>query len=483
MLDKLKPGSTIHLMGICGTAMASLAGLLQDIGFKVTGSDQNVYPPMSTMLESLNINVMEGYSANNLSHMPDFVIVGNVISRPNPEAQALLASNIPYTSLPKAMGELVIAERNSIVVSGTHGKTTTTSMLSYMAEVLGLNPGFFVGGIPLNYGKSFKKAEGDYFVIEGDEYDTAFFDKVPKFIYYKPKYVILTGIEFDHADIYSSLEQILAEFTKLLKLIPSDGILIYNGDCPNIQKIIAQAKCKTASFGEGEACTYRFTQRALFAGRNQVSVNKNNEKLADMALKLFGHHNSLNALSCLALATELGWNKSKTLQGLAGFKGVKRRQEVIGQINGVTVVEDFAHHPTAVDLTIKSMKEQYPERRIISIFEPRSATSRRNIFQSDYAKAFLSTDIALVAKPYNQSNISEEERFSTSVLISDLSKAGVRAFDFESSDNIITYLSKEVKPGDVILIMSNGGFDGLYKKLLKTLSETLAIKTETTASL
>ncbi len=469
MLSELKPGSTVHLMGICGTAMASLAGLLQDMGFKITGSDQNVYPPMSTMLESLGINVMEGYRGSNLDHKPDFVIVGNVISRSNEEAQALLKSNIPYTSLPKAMGELVIADRNSIVVSGTHGKTTTTSMLAVMTEEHNLNPGFFVGGIPLNYGKSFKKPTGDYFVIEGDEYDTAFFDKVPKFVYYKPKYVVLTGIEFDHADIYSSIEQILSEFTKLLKLIPSDGVLVYNGDCPNIKKIISHASCKTASFGSDPACDYRFTERSLFAGRNQVCVTKNGEKVADMALKLFGHHNSLNALSCYALASELGWDKATTLQGLANFKGVKRRQEVIGQINGVTVVEDFAHHPTAVDLTIKSMKEQYPGRRLISIFEPRSATSRRNIFQQEYAKAFSATDIAVIAKPFNQANIEESERFSSDQLIKDLNESSINALQFDGADQIVNYLGANIKSGDVILIMSNGGFDGLYKKLLTIL--------------
>jgi len=483
MLSELKTGSTIHLMGICGTAMASLAGLLQDMGFKITGSDQNVYPPMSTMLASLGIDVMEGYSGDNLKHNPDFVIVGNVISKSNDEAQYLLKSSIPYTSLPKAMGELVIGERNSIVISGTHGKTTTTSMLTVMADEHKLNPGFFVGGIPLNYGKSFKKAEGNYFVIEGDEYDTAFFDKVPKFIYYKPKYVILTGIEFDHADIYSSLEQILSEFTKLLKLIPNDGVLIYNGDCPNIKKILSHANCKMASFGSGESCDYRFTDRSLFAGRNQVSVTKNNIKEADLALKLFGHHNSLNALSCYALASELGWDKAVTLQGLANFKGVKRRQEVIGEIKGITVVEDFAHHPTAVDLTIKSMNEQYPGRRLISIFEPRSATSRRNIFQQEYAKAFLATDIAVVAKPYNQSNIEESERFSTDKLIEDLKNKNIDAHQFESSDSIIQFLDKKVLKGDVILIMSNGGFDGLYKKLLTTLDNKKIGSAEASANL
>jgi len=244
--------------------------------------------------------------------------------------------------------------------------------------------------------------------------------------------VILTGIEFDHADIYSSLDQILSEFTKLLKLIPKEGVLIYNGDCPNIKKIISYADCNMASFGTTPDCDYKFTDRSLFAGRNQVTVTKNNIKEADMALKLFGHHNSLNALSCYALASELGWEKATTLQGLANFKGVKRRQEVIGQISGVTVVEDFAHHPTAVDLTIKSMKEQYPGRRLMSIFEPRSATSRRNIFQDEYAKAFLATDFALIAKPFNQTNIAEEERFSSDQLIKDITAAGVKAEQFEN---------------------------------------------------
>ncbi len=468
MLESLKPGSKVHLMGICGTAMASLAGLLKEMGFSVSGSDQNIYPPMSLMLAELNIPVMSGYKPENLDPAPDFVIVGNVIPRSNPEAQALLKSNIPYTSLPKAMGELVIGSRHSLVVAGTHGKTTTTSMLAYLAERQNFQPGFFVGGIPLNFSKSFQRPLGDYFVIEGDEYDTAFFDKVPKFIYYRPKSVILTGIEFDHADIYNNIEEILTAFIRLLKLIPDDGLLVYNGECENIKKILSHARCKKVSFGSKNS-DYIFSERSLFAGRNQVVVNKGGKKVADLALKLFGHHNSLNALSCFALATELGWDPLKLLQGLADFKGVKRRQEVIGKIDSVTVIEDFAHHPTAVNLTIKAMKEQFPNQRLLSVFEPRSATSRRNTFQAEYGQAFSATDLALVAQPYNQDNIPESERFSTEILIQDIAKSGGVAQSFKSSDDIVSFLIQESRRGDVILIMSNGGFDGLYGKLLSGL--------------
>lgn len=466
---KLARGSHVHLIGICGTAMASLAGILKDLGYKVTGSDQNVYPPMSTQLEKLGIPIQAGFKKENLIPRPDLVIVGNVVSKSNPEAEALLATDIPYTSLPKALGEYAIADRTSYVIAGTHGKTTTTALLAWVTDALGLDAGFLIGGIPLNYGLSFRAPKGAHFVIEGDEYDTAFFDKVPKFIHYRPKNVILTSVEFDHADIYKDLDHVKSAFKQLLEMIPADGTLIYHAADENIKSLLKFCKAgKIFGYGVNQG-DFQMSEREVVEGRNQFTVIRDGKNVADLALKIFGEHNSLNALSVFAMAEALGWPRAKVLQGLADFKGVKRRQEILGEVSGVTVVEDFAHHPTAVDLTLKCMKERFPGRRIVAVFEPRSATSRRNVFQNDYAKAFRSADLSLIAQPFNQSSIAEEQRFSTDALIADLRKNGRLAESAADVPGLLDVMKAQVKRGDVILIMSNGGFDGIYTKLLEQL--------------
>ena len=466
-----KEGAQIHLMGICGTAMASLAGLLLEKGFRVTGSDQNVYPPMSEQLQSLGIEIMEGYKKENLEHKPDIVVVGNVISSHFEEAQALLKSDIPYVSLPEILGELFIADRQSLVVAGTHGKTTTTAILSWLAEGQGLRPGFFIGGIPQNFDRSFRVSRGDWFVIEGDEYDTAFFAKVPKFIYYRPKYAILTSIEFDHADIYSSLDEIQQAFVELVKRLPSDGLLIANSDDPRVMEVAQNPsrKAPLVTFGLNSG-DYRALDSEVILGRQQFAVECRGEKVADVAMKLFGRHNILNALSAFTLSHELNWSKHKSLQSLADFRGVKRRQEVIGEPRGITIIEDFAHHPTAVDLTVESMREVYPERRLISVFEPRSATSQRNIFQNDYVQSLKGSDLVVVPQPIGFHKVKEGERFSSPQLVDDLNRSGCRAVLKESVEAIVQFLSVEAQEGDVILIMSNGGFGGIYAQLLEALA-------------
>ncbi len=468
-MEKMKHGGHIHLIGICGTAMASLAGILQVLGYQVTGSDQNVYPPMSTQLEKLGIPISIGYKAENLVPRPDLVIVGNVVSRSNPEAIALLESDIPYTSLPKALGDFVIASRESMVVAGTHGKTTTTSLLAWLTDALDLGAGFLIGGIPLNYGLSFRAPRGNHFVIEGDEYDTAFFDKVPKFIHYRPKHVILTSIEFDHADIYRDLNHVKDAFRSLLRLIPVEGTLIYNADDKNILDILSECKAKRI-FGYGQTNgTYRIVEREVLNGRNQFTVTRDKERVADVAVKVFGEHNSMNVLSVFALADSLGWPRPTILQALADFKGVKRRQEVLGEINGIVVIEDFAHHPTAVDLTLRSMRERFPDRRVVAVFEPRSATSRRKIFQAQYAEAFKQADLIYIAQPYDQSKIEEGDRFSTDELIQSLRTQGKTAEAGPTAQSLVDKMKPVLKSNDVILIMSNGGFDGIYEKLLTAL--------------
>lgn len=469
-MKKPAPGSHIHLMGICGTAMGSLAGILQSMGYRVTGSDRNVYPPMSTQLENLGIKIMSDYKKENLEPRPDFVIVGNVISKTFEEAEALLKSDIPFTSLPKAMGEFVIEDRDSIVVAGTHGKTTTTSLVAWVAECVGLKPGFLIGGIPENFPQSFRSPQARTFVIEGDEYDTAFFDKVPKFVHYRPRHVIFTSLEFDHADIYQDLEQIRKAFRSLIDLIPEDGTLIYNADDPEVTALSLKAKCRR-KVGYGlEKGEYRAVEREVVVGRNQFAVAHGDKKIADIALKFFGPHNTMNALGAFALAHQLGWDKAKTLQGLAEFKGVKRRQEELATPGGIHVVEDFAHHPTAVRVTIQGIREKYPKARVFAVFEPRSATARRKVFQHDFMESLATANAVALPVPFDQSRIPESERFSSKEVIDELTSRGIPSFLGENVDAIIGWLKSKTQKGDVILIMSNGGFDGIYSKLIRALS-------------
>ncbi|MBT4762448.1 MAG: UDP-N-acetylmuramate:L-alanyl-gamma-D-glutamyl-meso-diaminopimelate ligase [Bdellovibrionaceae bacterium] len=461
----LKPGAHIHLMGICGTAMASLAGILQSMGYKITGSDENVYPPMSTQLESLGIQIMQGYKKENLLPAPDFVIVGNVITRKMEESQCLLQSDIPYTSLPKAVGDFVIADRDSVVLTGTHGKTTMTSMMTWVLETCGKYPGYLVGGMPLNFTNSFRAPKKDVFVIEGDEYDTAFFDKVPKFIHYKPKFAVLSSVEFDHIDIYNNIDDVKKAFYLLMESMHPEGVLVINGDDENVREIATKAPCRVVSYGEKNA-DYKYTEREVISGRNHFSVEYKGDKVANIALKFFGQHNTLNALGVYVLAKEMGLKNYQILQALASFKGVKRRQEYIGDINGAPVIEDFAHHPTAVELTVGCMREAYPGKKLIAIFEPRSATARRNVFQQEYVQAFAEADEIYIAQPFNQEKIQEEERFSTDQLIADLQNKGKHAQSFHHVEEILQDVQSKCDENTCVLIMSNGAFQGIYKKLL-----------------
>jgi UDP-N-acetylmuramate: L-alanyl-gamma-D-glutamyl-meso-diaminopimelate ligase len=477
-MSDLKNGAVIHLMGICGTAMASLAGLLKDRGFRVTGSDANPYPPMSTQLADLGIEIMKGYSAKNLSHHPDFVIVGNVISKENPEAVELQRLKIPFSSLPCVLGDVVIAKNESVVISGTHGKTTTTSLMSWVAECNGIRSGFLIGGIPKNFLQSFRNPKDEYFIIEGDEYDTAYFDKVPKFVHYKPKHVILTSIEFDHADIYKDLDHVKSAFKQLLDLMPADGTLVTHAEDKNILDVINQCEHNlkvqnrvTYGFHKADYLCKKVREES---GWTYFQVFQGTHFLGEYQLAMPGDYNILNATAVIAMADQLKWNSEKTREALQSFLGVKRRQEIIGEPRGITIIEDFAHHPTAVRETIKGIQSRFPGRKVFSVFEPRSATSRRKIFQKDYVTAFKTSEEVLIARAFDQSKISSEDRFSTIDLVSDLKTSQVKAAEFENADAIVKYLKAEAKPQDVILIMSNGGFDGIYQKLLTILSQTIS---------
>ena len=469
-INILKSGSHIHLMGICGTAMASLAGLLKDRGFVVSGSDLNPYPPMSTQIENLGIKILRPYKKENLIPKPDFVVVGNVIPASNEEAKEMVNLNLPYCSLPQAMGEVIIADRDSFVIAGTHGKTTTTSLMAWAAENCDLKPGFLIGGIPKNFSQSFRSPRANTFIIEGDEYDTAYFDKVPKFIHYKPKNVIFTSAEFDHADIYKDFEAVKTAFIKLMKLIPHNGSLVFWGDDTNVKEIASYCNVtKKFSYGfkEGNDYQTKITSKNEEVTKFQVYFKQN--LLSEYSTLLVGRYNILNATAVIAQSHILGLEQDSVVEALKTFKGVKRRQDILGEFSGILLIEDFAHHPTAVKETIMAIQGKYKNRKVFSVFEPRSATSRRKVFQKDYVEAFSEAQEIIIAQAFDQGKISESDKFSTDELIQDLINLKKSAKALASADEIVEDLINRTKKNDVILIMSNGGFDSIYEKLISKL--------------
>jgi len=459
----------VHLMGICGTAMASLAGILKQEGYLVTGSDQNVYPPMSQFLEDLSIPVLEGYRAENLRPAPDLVIVGNVITKLNLEAIELSRLGIPYLSLPQALQAFAMKGKKSIVICGTHGKTTTTALIAWILETADLDPSFMVGGIPKNFGKSFKLGGGPYFVIEGDEYDTAFFDKGPKFLHYSPWVTVLTSIEFDHADIYRDLDHVRQSFQKLIHLIPSDGLLIANHDDPIVMAEVKNARCPVITYSlerGGDWDTKDITVRENFTF---LKARNKNGNVIDIKTPLYGRHNISNLLSTLPLSGFLDIDAEVLQKGLETFQGVKRRQEIKGEAAGILILDDFAHHPTAVRETLRAVKEKYRHRRLVAAFEPRSNSSRRNVFQEQYATSFDKADLIMIPEPPMKEKIPVEERFSSVGLVEDLKRKGLRAFYFPDTAFLLEEILHQTRAGDVVLFMSNGSFDNLPSKFLKRL--------------
>ncbi|MBW2358913.1 MAG: UDP-N-acetylmuramate:L-alanyl-gamma-D-glutamyl-meso-diaminopimelate ligase, partial [Deltaproteobacteria bacterium] len=421
-------------MGVCGTGMASLAGMFKEKGYQVTGSDHNVYAPMSDFLEALSIPVLKGYSPHNLYPIPDLVIVGNVITRKNPEAVELSRLGLPYLSFPQALQLFALKDKRSIVISGTHGKTTASSLAAWILEKGGMDPGFMIGGIPKNFKKNFKLGHGKYFVIEGDEYDTAFFDKGPKFLHYKPWTVILTNIEFDHADIYRNLEHVIENFRKLIHIIPPDGVLIANADDPIVASEIVKKN------------------------DTRVKIIKHGIEYTTLSTPLYGRHNISNLLSAVVLADHLGVSLSPLSESVKTFEGIRRRQEIIGEKRGILILDDFAHHPTAVKETIDAVSEKYKNRRLIAVFEPRSNSSRRNVFQSRYALSFDNADLVMIPEPPMMEKIPLEERFSSQQLVGDLEKKGLNASYYQNTGQLLEALLAEARKNDVILIMSNGAF-------------------------
>ena len=457
----------IYLIAICGTGMAALAGLLKKAGHNVTGSDANIYPPMSTLLNDAGIKIFPGYKKENITNDIDLIIVGNAVSKTNEEVQAVLDAGISYTSFPAALSQFFLEGRKSLVVTGTHGKTTTTSLLSWVLESAQRKPGFMVGGWLKNFDTNHQVPVGDYFVTEGDEYDSAFFDKGPKFLHYRPDASILTSLEFDHADIFSDLYHIKQVFRDYIKLVKD--IILVKSDDENIRDVLPSATCRVESYGFDEKADWRIEDYRLEKGCGHFSLSFKNKKQADFQLAMIGRHNVENAAAVAALCFNLGLTEDEINVGFQSFKGIKRRQEIVGEKNGITIIDDFAHHPTAIDLTIDAVKEAYPGQRIWAVFEPRSATSRRKVFEDSFPKSFLKADRVIFAGLFAPEKIKYEERLDVQAVIASIQKMGGVADNIPQVDDIVDFIKTNSKPEDVILVMSSGGFDGIHQKLLERL--------------
>jgi UDP-N-acetylmuramate: L-alanyl-gamma-D-glutamyl-meso-diaminopimelate ligase len=469
----LEGGRRIHLIAVCGVAMAALAGMLQRRGFEVSGSDDNVYPPMSTLLERWGIPVRQGYRAENLGDRPDLVVVGNTVSRGNPEVLALLGSGMPYVSLPQALGELFLEGRRSVVVAGTHGKSTSTAWLAWVLEQAGRDPSVMVGGRALDFDGNFKLGDGEAFVIEGDEYDTAFFDKGPKFLHYRPAAVLLTSIEFDHADIYRDLDHVKDSFRRLLEILAADAPLLVAADFPHALEVVAESGHRAETFGLGPDADWSAASlhdtgadsrfEILYRGRPEISA----------AVRAPGEINVRNALGVYALARALGLRGEEILPGLRSFRGVARRQELVGEYGGVVVIDDFAHHPTAVAGAIAAIRARYPGRRLWAVFEPRSNTSRRKVFQQQFVAAFTAAGRVVIGGVFRKQtdHVEECEQFSPEQLAADLGERGVEAWTAGTAAEIAARIAAEAAAGDVVLMMSNGSFGGLRDLLAEALGK------------
>lgn len=467
---------TIHLMAICGTAMGAYAGLLKEAGYQVTGSDAGVYPPMSTQLEKAGISLMEGFRAENLDHNPDLVIVGNAISSPNPEAVAMRERDLNYASFPETLGALFLADRHPVVVAGTHGKTTTSSILAHCLHHLGDDPGFLVGGVLENFGRNFRVGRpGAHFVVEGDEYDTAYFDKVPKFVHYRPQTAVITSVEFDHADIYRDLDHVREAFRSFVALIPEDGLLLACADGEHVPPIADEGRCSVEYYSTRGDARADWHSEVLDAGPGGMSfrVQLTGETVGTFRCMLVGEHNLANLTAVVGVLIRRGFASADIAAALAAYTGVKRRQTVFGEVDGITLIDDFAHHPTAVKATIEATRLRFGAgRRLWTVFEPRTNTTRRNIFQADYAVAFDATDLLLVAPVDRPEKVEDPaERFSVETLVADTGSRGVQARTTTGVDAIIATLAAEAKPDDVVLILSNGGFGGIYTRLPEALAD------------
>ena len=452
----------VHLIAISGVAMTSLAGMLKSRGLEVSGSDQNVYPPASTLLERLGVTVRLGYRAENLDPRPDLVVVGNAISRTNPEAAALLESGIPYLSMPEAIRGFFLRGKRSLVIAGTHGKTTSTAMLGWTLACAGRDPSIMVGGDSLDFGGNFRLGEGEDFVLEGDEYDTAFFDKGPKFLHYEPRGVVLTAVEFDHADIYRDLDHVIDAFVKLFAIVPADAPILACADFTHVEDVVRKSGRAVERFGMAASADWSVADLRDEAGRARFTVRRGGQAEVELALRAMGSMNVRNALGVYALCRLIGLGPEEIRPGLESFRGVRRRQEVLRE-TPVTVIDDFAHHPTAIAATLEAVRARYPDRKIRAVFEPRSNTSRRRTFQKEFARALASADAAVVASVFFKETdpLPPADRLSVTEVVDDLRAAGREAETLPDDGAILAHLRETTRPGEVVVFLSNGAFGGL----------------------
>lgn len=464
----------IWLIGIGGTAMAPLAGMLKERGYVVSGSDKAVYPPMSTYLEQLGIEVLEGYTKEHLeTFRPDLVVIGNAAARTNTEVEATLELDLPYTSMPEAIYQLFMKDRYSIVIAGTHGKTTTTSLMAWLLESAGLDPSFVVGGVPVNFGSNFKLGSGKPFVIEGDEYNTAFFDKGPKFLHYHANALLVNNIEFDHADIYDSLEQIVGAFRQAVEQVAPDDVIVANGDDEVVQGLRASARARWVRFGFGADCEARVSDVRYTPEGAEFTAWWEGKEWGRFRSPLSGPHNVLNALADSAIARLQGVSNEQIQRGLESFRGIRRRMEVRGVERGVTVIDDFAHHPTAVETTLKGARDRYPGSTIWALFEPRSISSSRKEFEEGYARAFTEADRVVIGPVFYreryESQYGVEKMMSIPAILDSVRRSGRKADHIDSFDAMVEKVRDEAGEGDVVLVMSSGAFGGIHEKLLDAL--------------
>lgn len=470
----MTPGTPhhIHLTACCGTGMGSLAGMLKARGYHVTGSDQHVYPPMSTQLEAWSIPLASSFSAANLQPRPDLVIVGNAVSRDNPEAVAVQQAGIPALSLPQALAYFFIQKRYAVVVTGTHGKSTTTALIAWLLCHAGYDPSFLVGAVMRNFDSTFRLGQGAHFVVEGDEYDSAYFDKAPKFLHYRPRTAVLTSLEFDHADIYRDLQHIRSAFARFVRLLPSDGCLIACSDQPHVRELLASVPiaAPVQTYGLESAADWSATVCQPTRHGTQVTLLYRGQPYGQFASPLFGRHNVQNLLAAVAVASHLGLSAAQIAAGLSAFRHIKRRCEVRGVVDGITVVDDFANHPTAVRVTLEAMRQAYPESRLWAVFEPRTTASCRAIFQQELTQALGVADRVVLADVYRKEQIREAERLSPAAVVQALQGQHIPAWFQPETEAIIGHICREAQPQDVILIMSSGGFENIHERLLQALA-------------
>ena len=460
----------IHLIGICGTGMAALAGMLKQRGHHVTGSDLNVYPPMSTFLEQQKIPVHHGFDAGHLQPAPEVVVVGNAISRGNPEVEYMLNAGWRYYSFPEALKEFFIRGKYSCVMAGTHGKTTTSSLLAWTLESAGRDPSFFIGGIPENFGQGFKLGNGRHFVLEGDEYDTAFFDKASKFFHYLPNLVILNNIEYDHADIFKNLEEVKIAFRRLINIIPGNGYLIAGVDDAVVREMLPRAFCKVATFGFSADAEWRPAMTRVLPEGNEFIIEHGEEKFGPLFIPLAGEHNVNNATAVFAAAIHLGLAPEKIREALRTFRGVRRRLQVKYNEDDLLVLDDFAHHPTEVRETLRGVRQRYSNRRLWAVFEPRTASTKRKVFEQDYIQAFAAADRVVFAPMHRPDKVPEAERLSLENVVEGIRRQGKPTAVVPAGDEMANFIIHHIERGDVILFMSNGDFSGMPALFLEKLA-------------